>query len=88
MGMYYYMPWTPQKNDTNDEKDEDDENDEGDEDDENGEDEPVSNSFPRGCCFKLRLMLDLMLDSSMFSASFLHLCDWQPDRQKNLKFSK
>ena len=32
MGMYYYMPWTPQKNDTNDENDEDDE------DDENGED--------------------------------------------------
>ena len=30
--MYYYMPWTPQKNDTNDEDDEDDE------DDENGED--------------------------------------------------
>ena len=28
MGMYYYMPWTPQKNDTNDEDDEDDENDE------------------------------------------------------------
>ena len=22
MGMYYYMPWTPQKNDTNDEDDE------------------------------------------------------------------
>ena len=36
MGMYYYMPWTPQKNGTNDE------NDEGDEDDENGEDEPIS----------------------------------------------
>ena len=28
MGMYYYMPWTPPKNDTNDENDEDDENDE------------------------------------------------------------
>ena len=26
MGMYYYMPWTPPKNDTNDEDDEDDEN--------------------------------------------------------------
>ena len=22
MGMYYYMPWTPPKNDTNDENDE------------------------------------------------------------------
>ena len=32
MGMYYYMPWTPQKNDTNDENDKDDEN------GENGED--------------------------------------------------
>ena len=37
MGMYYYMPWTPQRNDTNDEKDEDDENDEDGEDDEKGE---------------------------------------------------
>ena len=26
MGMYYYMPWTPQRNDTNEESDEDDEN--------------------------------------------------------------
>ena len=37
MGMYYYMPWTPQKNDTNDENDKDDENGEDDEADKNGE---------------------------------------------------
>ena len=36
MGIYYYMPWTPQKNDTNDENDEDDE------DDENGKDQLLS----------------------------------------------
>ena len=40
MGMYYYMPWTPQKNDTNDENDEDDE------DDENGEDWLLSRITP------------------------------------------
>ena len=44
MGMYCYMPWTPQKNDNgdeddkNDEDNENDDNDENDEDDDNGED--------------------------------------------------